>query len=157
MTHFGDHHSRGPSSLRSLVDMRTCPEGSGLWAGPLDAKCCDEDVHHHNDKDKGCRSIFQNVQLVVLALIVQVPLNCKRNKERKNWSPAFDESEGITSPVHEGADLSGPVRLGEDWSKEKPPDSSACRLIIILDYSMIQKAPADCRDDFLFIVSAASW
>lgn len=62
--------------LHSSVDVKTCLEGSGLWVGLLDAKCCDEDVDHDNDKDKSCGYIFQDVQLVVLACIIQVPLNC---------------------------------------------------------------------------------
>lgn len=76
MIYFGDHQSRGSSSLSSSVDMKPRLEGSGLWAGPLNAKCCDEDVDHDDDKDKGCGYVFQDVQLVVLAFIVQVPLNC---------------------------------------------------------------------------------
>lgn len=55
--------------------MKASEEGSGFWRGPLDAKCCDEDVDHDYDEDKGCGYVFQDIQLVVLAFIVQVPLN----------------------------------------------------------------------------------
>lgn len=73
-----DHEFRGPASLRSSVDMKTCLEESGFRL--LDAKCRDKDVDHDDDKDKGCGYIFQDVQLIVLACIVQVPLNCERKK-----------------------------------------------------------------------------
>lgn len=85
MIHLCDHQSRGPSPLRSSADVKPCLGwgGSGLWGGPLDAKCCDEDVHHDDDEDKGGRRVFQDVQLVVLAFIVQVPLHCSRKSERR--------------------------------------------------------------------------
>lgn len=49
--------------------------GSHAGVGFLHAERCDEDVHHHHDEDEGRGDVFQNVQLVVLAFIVQIPLH----------------------------------------------------------------------------------
>lgn len=78
MIHFGAQQSRGLSLRCRAPDVKTWGEGSRLWCGPLDAKCCDEDIDHDYDEHEGCGYVFQDIQLVVLAFIVQVPLNCKR-------------------------------------------------------------------------------
>lgn len=47
----------------------------------LDTKGSDEDVDHDYDEDKGCGGIFHDVQLVVHAYIIQVPLNWQKKNE----------------------------------------------------------------------------
>lgn len=52
-------------------------KGNLSRAGPLYAEGCDEDVHYNDDEDEGCGNILQDVQLVVRAFIINIPLHCK--------------------------------------------------------------------------------
>lgn len=59
------------------LDEQTWTTGrrSGVRSGPLDPEGCDEDVDDHDDEHKCCGDVLHDVQLVVHAFVVQVPLN----------------------------------------------------------------------------------
>lgn len=48
---------------------------SHVGVGSLHAERRDEDVHHDDDEDEGRGDVFQNVQLVVFAFVVQIPFD----------------------------------------------------------------------------------
>lgn len=51
--------------------------------GLLDTKGRNKDVDYNDDEDECCGDVLHNVQLVVGALIVQVPLHCRAREEHK--------------------------------------------------------------------------
>lgn len=70
--------------MQRSIFTESCKRRSRTWRGPLDTKRCDEDVHHNYDENKGCGEVLQDVQLVVHALIIQVPFDCqKRNQNMR--------------------------------------------------------------------------
>lgn len=48
---------------------------SRAGVGSLHAERCDEDIDDDDDEDEGRGDVFQDVQLKVLALVVQIPLH----------------------------------------------------------------------------------
>lgn len=48
-----------------------------IYVGALDAEGSDEDVDDDNNENTGRGHVFQDVQPVVHALVVQVPLHCE--------------------------------------------------------------------------------
>ena len=67
--------------MTELISRHHEQEGSTFFNGLLDTEGCDEDVDHNYDKDEGCGNIFQDVQLVMLGLVIQVPLNWQEKNE----------------------------------------------------------------------------
>lgn len=68
----------------------------GIW--PLDAKGGDEDVDDDDDEDERRGNVLQDVELVVRALVVQVPLHCGERRRE-------GESEGSQGGVREESAL----------------------------------------------------
>lgn len=61
---------------------------SGGRQRPLNSKRRDEDVDHDDDEDKRRGGVLQDVELVMFARIVEVPLHWKAEKRRGVKPPA---------------------------------------------------------------------
>lgn len=62
-----------------------CPR-SAAAVRPVDTEGCDEDVHHHDDKNQAGGQVFHHVQPPMLRLIIQVPSDCGQNQATRLYN-----------------------------------------------------------------------